>query len=129
MYILNLEDNVFKQVDITKVIRQFGKHEVDWVRNLGDGIEKLEMQMQSDKPYDLIISDMWYPEFPGGSDANSGDKLVKIIKEKGWNVPIIICSSVDYSYHEIFGNVHYSKEEPWENELAALIRKLMQTKR
>lgn len=129
MYILNLEDNVFKQVDITKVIRQFGKHEVDWVRNLGDGIEKLEMQMQSDKPYDLIISDMWYPEFSGGSDANSGDKLVKIIKEKGWNVPIIICSSVDYSYHEIFGNVHYSKEKPWENELAALIRKLIQTKR
>lgn len=63
------------------------------------------------KPYDLIITDMWYPEKPGGRDTDSGEALIKEVKERGWGIPIILCSSVNYHFPGILGSVHYSENE------------------
>lgn len=126
MRILNLEDNVFKHHDICKAIERgsFANLKIDCVGNLADGISKIEEAIDQEKPYDLIITDMWYPEKPGGSDNDSGEVLIKEVKEKGWDIPIILCSSVNYRFPGIFGSVHYSENEDWETELVKLIKKL-----
>ena len=127
MKILNLEDNVFKHRDIIKALARgsFGKNEIDWVRNLEDGIAKIKEHIELGETYDLIITDMWYPEFPGGSDADSGEKLIAISKENGWSAPIILCSSVNYHFPGILGAVHYSENEDWEEQLVELIRRIV----
>ena len=115
MYILNLEDNVFKHHDICRAIERgsFENLKIDCVGNLADGLSKIEG-----------ITDMWYPEKSGGADNNSGEILIKEVRERGWDVPIILCSSVNYCYPGILGSIHYSEKEDWETELVKLIRKL-----
>lgn len=126
MYILNLEDNVFKHHDICKAVERgyFANLKIDCVGNLADGLSKIEEAINQEKPYDLIITDMWYPEKPGGSDNDSGDALIKEVKERGWDIPIILCSSVNYRFPGILGSVHYSENEDWESEIVKLIKKL-----
>ena len=127
MLVLNIEDNVFKHLDICKALRAGGLTElnIDCKGNLKDGIELIEKHNEMGKPYDLIITDMWYPESFGGREAESGDKLIKIAQENRWRIPIILCSSVNYNYPDILGSVHYSENEDWENKLLQLVRKLI----
>lgn len=126
MYILNLEDNMYKHHDICKVLRggRFGVVNIENVRNLEDGVERIEEQIESGHPYDCIITDMWYPERPGGGDAPSGEELIQMAKEKDWKIPIILCSSMNYRYPEIYGSVHYAKDEEWERDLLNLVKGL-----
>lgn len=64
MHILNLEDNVFKHHDICRAIERgsFENLKIDCVGNLADGLSKIEGAISKGKLYDLIITDMWYPE-------------------------------------------------------------------
>lgn len=126
MYILNLEDNVFKHHDICKAIERgsFQNLRIDHVGNLKDGIERIKEQNEIEKPYDLIITDMWYPEMSGGGDSASGEKLIQIVNEQGLDIPVILCSSVKYRFPQILGSVHYAENEEWETEIIDLIKKL-----
>lgn len=126
MYILNLEDNVFKYYNICRAIERgsFADLKIDHIEDLEGGISKIEESIDNGKSYDVIITDMWYPKKTGGGDANSGEELIKIIKEKGWNIPIILCSSVNYCYPGIAGSVHYSENKDWESELVRLIKEI-----
>lgn len=125
MYILNLEDDVYKHHDICKALEHggLGKLTIDCVRNLEDGIELIKKNLE-EQPYDLIITDMWYPEKPGGEEVASGEKLIQSVKENGWNIPVILCSSVSYRFPEILGSVYYSEKEDWENEMVNLIKRI-----
>ena len=67
---------------------------------------------------------MWYPEYSGGQEAESGEKLINTVKENRWNIPIILCSSVNYRFPEILGSVHYSENEDWENILIQLVKQI-----
>ncbi|MCR5255599.1 MAG: response regulator [Acetatifactor sp.] len=124
MHILNLEDNVFKHHDICKAIERgsFANLKIECVGNLTDGINKIEDAIKQDNPYDLVISDMWYPEAPGESEKKCGEALINIFRERDWDIPIILCSSVNYRFPEILGSVYYSENEDWESELVKLIR-------
>ena len=113
MFVLNMEDDIYKHHDISKALRNGGLSElrIEWEENLKAGINKIREQTELGRPYDLIITDMWYPEHSGGQEVESGEKLIKTVKENGWNIPIILCSSVNYRYPEILGVVHYSENE------------------
>ena len=126
MRVLNLEDNVYKHNDICKVLNngEFGEVNIECARNLEEGLEKIEEQNSKEASYDLIITDMWYPQKAHEEDTNSGEILINKAIDRGWNIPIILCSSVRYRIPGILGSVHYSKNEDWENELVTLIKKL-----
>ena len=126
MFVLNIEDDIYKHHDICKALRNDGLSElrIDLEGNLSDGIKKIREQNALGKPYDLIITDMWYPEYSGGQEAESGEKLINTVKENRWNIPIILCSSVNYRFPEILGSVHYSENEDWENILIQLVKQI-----
>ena len=126
MFVLNIEDDVYKHHDICKALRNGGLSElrIELEGNLSDGIKKIREQNALGKPYDLIITDMWYPEYSGGQEAESGEKLINVVKENGWNIPIILCSSVNYRFSDILGSVHYSENEDWENILIQLVKQI-----
>ncbi|WP_157752296.1 hypothetical protein [Pseudobutyrivibrio ruminis] len=44
--VLNLEDNAIKHSKIARVIKRIGEANIDWVRNLEDGMELIESFLQ-----------------------------------------------------------------------------------
>lgn len=126
MYVLNLEDNAFKQSAIEAAVKGAGPKDlrIDCVDNLEDGLKMIREHKESGDPYDLIITDMWYPEYSCGSDSKSGEKLIETVKNNGWNIPVILCSSQNYKYPGILGSVHYTENGDWEYEMAQLVKQL-----
>ena len=127
MFILNIEDDVFKHHSICKALRSGGFNDlhIECKGNLKEGIDAIEKHNEMGQSYDLIITDMWYPESSGGREAESGEKFIGIAQERLWNIPIILCSSVNYNYPGILGSVHCSENEDWENKIVQLVRKAM----
>lgn len=119
MRVLNLEDNAFKHYEIKKALSALGITRTDWVRNLEDGLK-----MTREEKYDLYITDMWYPETPGGPEGRSGDLFIKEIIKRGDPTPLILCSNQNYSYPEILGTLYYSERSDWELELGRFVRSL-----
>lgn len=124
MFILNIEDDIYKHHDICTVLKRggFSSLQIDCEENLEGGMNRIKKQIESGKPYDLIITDMWYPECPGGMEKESGVKLIHAVKENRWDIPIILCSSVRYRTSCILGCVHYSENEDWESEIIRLAK-------
>ena len=121
MKVLNVEDTAIKHANIRKVLNQSGITEIDWAKNLADGIALL----QQPKVYDLVITDMYYPLESGGSEEEAGKILISKMKEMQLNIPIIVCSSARYRIEEILGAVLYSEKNDWERQLQELVRSLM----
>jgi DNA-binding response OmpR family regulator len=119
MKILHIEDNVYKYHEINKVINQCGRHVVDWVECLNDGIKMME-----ENEYDLVITDMYYPIEKNGEEIEAGDLFIRESSKRGWKVPIILCSSLAYHYPELLGTIHFSFNGDWEDDFKNYMKKL-----
>lgn len=124
MRILNIEDTMLKHMDIARAVRKLGRVELDHAKNLKSGLTMIEASFAENRPYDVIISDMYYPADEDGVDADSGNRLIEIMKEKEANIPIIICSTVRFRIPEILGVVYYSANADWERELLELLKEV-----
>ncbi len=124
MRVLNIEDSPIKHKAIKDVLESCRITEVDNELNLEDGVNRYKEALSEGNPYDLIISDMWYPPAKGVHEERSGHLLVKMSLEEHWEIPIIICSNQNYDYPEIFGTLYYSENEDWEGKLRGYIKKL-----
>ena len=122
MYILNVEDDVFKHQAIAKAIhRQFDDVSIEWEKNLEDAMNKIALQEENGKPFDIIITDMWYPKSHNGAEEESGLELISMLREANSDIPIIVCSSVKYRLDNVAGCVRYSSDSDWEYDLFELI--------
>jgi CheY-like chemotaxis protein len=64
----------------------------------------------TDETFDLIVTDMHYPLEKGAvADHNAGFILIEQMKEKGIHIPVIICSTRNFSSPDVFGTVWYNK--------------------
>ena len=99
MRVLNIEDDTFKHNDICKALSGCGIKDVEWSNNLADGWKQIKNSMDSNNPYDLIITDMYYPGEPGGREEQSGDVLIdRVIKNN-------TCNSLLQRESQIPGNI------------------------
>jgi len=126
MKILHLEDDVFKRKRIERVLCSAGVNNSIWVKNLEDGIICIEEAQSKSEPYELIISDMYYPLKNGGREAEAGTELLSILKNKGIDTPVIICSSARLRIREAYGCLWYSENSDWDRQLEALLRKIQE---
>lgn len=125
MKVLNLEDNVYKQVDMRKALDWCGVNDVDQVENMEDGFRKIYELSDSGETYDVIITDMHYPlSKDSKSDFDVGKKLLKRLKEENINIPIIVCSSRNFKIPGVFGEVWYHKSVDINWEFKKLLEKL-----
>ncbi len=121
MRVIHFEDDSMKHSKIARELQSCGIQEIEWVRTLNDGIHKLTLE---DNTYDLIISDMWFPKESGTPDEESGHELITFAKKHELNIPIIICSSIQYRIPDILGAIHYSDKSNWEQELRELVNQI-----
>lgn len=125
MRILHIEDNAYKQEAIANVLNEFDSISIDWVECLKDGIMKVEESYSNDMPYDLVITDMYYPVEKDGEEVEAGEQFIREATKRKWNVPVILCSSMDFYYPEIYGVLLYSFNDTWKDNLRRYIKKLM----
>ena len=124
MKVLNIEDDAFKHNDICKVLTSCGGNTVYWEKNYEDGWKAIKNAEDAEKPYDLIITDMYYPREAGGREEASGEWIIQKVIDQELKVPVILCSSVNLRFSEIFGYVYYNRIRNWEDDLKLLINKL-----
>ena len=106
-----VDDDVFKGKDIRKALEFNGIRNITSARNQ----EKLWEQIyHGEDKIDLIVTDMQYPLEAGGTvDEEAGLKLIERMKKEKIDIPVIVCSSLNYSIPDILGSV-------WYNELSDL---------
>ena len=99
-----MDDDFFKGADIRKALEFNGIRSVMIVRNQ----EKLWNQIyHGEDKIDLIVTDMQYPLEAGEDiDEEAGFKLIERMEKEKIDIPVIVCSSLNYSgltYWEAYG--------------------------
>lgn len=121
--VLCVEDNSEKYMAIHRFLRNQEISKVDWATNAERAMSSIEEATNSDRQYDLIISDMHFDYF-GTDDREAGEKLMYLLREKGYDIPIIFCSSQNWNIPGAFGSIFYNPRRDWELEAADLLRRL-----
>ncbi len=124
MKILIIEDTAMKFASICRTLKNAGFTEIDNEKNLEAGLKAIESSVQSDDKYNVIITDMWYPREERGQEEQCGLELVDTVKERGYNIPVIICSNQQYRHENALGEVLYKENGDWDKELLiSLVKK------
>lgn len=101
------DDDVIKGADIRKALDFNGVRNIMTVRNQ----EKLWEQIyHGEDKIDLIVTDMQYPLEAGEAiDEEAGLKLIERMQKEKIDIPVIVCSSLNYSIPDILGSVWYNE--------------------
>uniref|UniRef100_UPI004056AD73 response regulator n=1 Tax=Agathobacter sp. TaxID=2021311 RepID=UPI004056AD73 len=105
--VLNIEDTMTKHVAVLKALNKCGIQSVDHATTAMEGLAKIELAIEEGNPYDLIVSDMYFPLFPGERDTQAGMYIIKELKNRKWNIPVVVCSSARFRIPEIVGCIYY----------------------
>ena len=102
-----VDDDVFKGSDIRKALEFNGIRSIVTVRNQ----EKLWEQIcHGEDKIDLIVTDMQYPLGEGEAvDEEAGFKLIERMEKEKIEIPVIVCSSLNYRIPNILGSIWYNK--------------------
>ena len=123
--VLNIEDLATKHVAIRRALEKCGVPYIDHVDNAVEALDIIEAAIEDGKPYDLIVSDMYFPMTKGGMEAQSGMYVIEELQARGIKVPVIVCSSARMVIPEIVGCIHFSPR----NDLDADMREMIETVR
>lgn len=117
-----VDDDVFKGFNIRKALEFNGIRNIMTVRNQ----EKLWEQIDhGGEQIDLIVTDMQYPLEAGEPvEEEAGFKLIERMKKEKIGIPIIVCSSLNYSIPNILGSVWYNELNDLNSNFREVLSKL-----
>ena len=122
--VLNIEDTISKHVNICRSLSKCGiaSDIIDHTTTALDGIAMIEKAIREEKPYDLLVLDMYFPMAPRERMTQSGLYVLEELKNKKIDIPIIICSSVQLCIPEVVGCIHYNE---WYGDLDGDMREMI----
>lgn len=116
------DDDVLKGTDIRKALEFNGVRNIMIVRNQAKLWEQI---YHGENKIDLIVTDMQYPLEAGEAvDEEAGFKLIEKMKKEKIEIPIIVCSSVNYSIPDILGSVWYNELNDLDSNFKEVLGKL-----
>lgn len=117
-----VDDDVFKGIDIQKALEFNGIQNIMTVRDQ----EKLWEQIyHGEDKIDLIVTDMQYPlKAEGAINEEAGFKLMERMEKEKIDIPVIVCSSLNYKIPDILGSVWYSKLSDLNSNFKEVLDKL-----
>jgi len=121
--VLNIEDLPTKHVAVRRALERCGVPYVEHAETAVDGLDMIEAAIAEGRPYDMIVSDMYFPISKGGSEVQAGMYVIEELQARGIDVPVIVCSSARMVIPEIVGCIHYN---PYRNDLDADMRELIE---
>lgn len=102
-----VDDDVIKGIDIQRALKFNG---IKNIMIVGDQEKLWEQIYYGEEKIDLIVTDMQYPMKEGKTiDEEAGFKLIEKMEKEKIDIPIIVCSSLNYSIPNILGSVWYNK--------------------
>ena len=122
--VLNIEDTVEKHVAVRRALQKCGVPFVDHADNASDGLDMVEAAIAEGKPYDLIVSDWFFPRSKGGPERESGNYVISELLAREINVPVIVCSSDRLLIQEAVGCIHYSPRNDLDADMMELVEKV-----
>lgn len=121
--VLNIEDYMSKHVDVLRALNRCGVPNVDHAMTAVEGLDMIEAALEEGKPYHAIVSDMYFPISPGGMETQAGMYVIDELRNRGIDVPIIVCSSARMVIPDIVGCIYYN---PIRNDLDADMREMIE---
>lgn len=122
---LVIEDDVFKFNDIRKALEFNGITNIVHMSNQEDAWEAICKSADQNAPFGVIITDMQYPLAAlMDIDTEAGFKLIERLKKEEINIPVIICSSINYRVTECLGSVWYNELSDLEFDFKELLDRL-----
>ena len=122
--VLNIEDLPSKHAAVRRALERCGIPYIDHVDNAVDGLDRIEAAIVEGKPYDLIVSDMYFPMSKGGMEVQAGMYVIEELSARGIDVPIIVCSSARMVIPEIVGCIHYSSRNDLDADMREMIEQI-----
>lgn len=119
--VLNLEDTPSKHAAVVRSLYQCGINHVDHAKTAMEGLVMIENAIEEGKPYHLIVSDMYFPIFPGEGESQAGLYIIEELQNRQIDVPIIVCSSARMVIPEIVGCIHYSARRDLDEDMREMI--------
>ncbi len=122
--VLNIEDLPSKHVAVRRALERCGIPYIDHVDNAVDGLDMVEAAIAEGKPYDLVVSDMYFPMSKGGMEVQAGMYVIEELQARGIDVPVIVCSSARMVIPEIVGCIHYSSRNDLDADMREMIEQI-----
>lgn len=123
--VLIVDDSVYKAMDITRAMEYSGVSDITRVRDQESAFEAIYEGIKNKAPFGLIVTDMHYPLEKGmEAERDAGYILIERLKEERIRIPVIICSSQNYSEPGILGTVWYNQLCDLSKEFKDLLSKL-----
>jgi len=125
MKTLILDDNIFKTVAIQRALKDCGITDIKSVSDQESGMNYIYQCMKEEAPVDLIVTDMHYPLEPRAvADTEAGFKLIDRLEKEGLEIPIIICSSLNFKEPRVLGTVWYNEIRDIGRDFRELLKQL-----
>lgn len=121
--VLNFEDTMTKHVAVLRALNKCGIRMVDHATTAMEGLAMIELAIEEGQPYDLIVSDMYFPIFPHERETQAGMYVIEELKNRQIDVPIIVCSSARFCIPEIVGCIYY---DVFKGDLDADMREMIE---
>ena len=118
--VLIVDDNCLKTFDIKRALEFNSISKIKMVSSQ----DKVWELLEKGECFDLIVTDMHYPLKAGEiADHNAGYILIDRLKENCISIPVIICSTRNFTSPDVLGTVWYNKLTDMEFEFKALLEK------
>lgn len=124
MKIIQFEDTAAKRSSVKTVLRRFGVRDSAWAQSVEEGLQMMEEAASEGHPYDVIISDMYYPITKYGPEAQAGKELIRLLQEKGIDTPVIVLSSTRFHIENSYRTLWYDERSDWERELTQVLKEI-----
>lgn len=116
------DDDVFKATDIRKALKSNGVRNIMTVR---DQAKLWEQIYHGEDKINLIVTDMQYPLEAGKAvDEDAGFKLIERMKKEKIDIPVIVCSFLNYRIPDILGSVWYNELNDLNSNFKEVLGKL-----
>ena len=80
---------------VLSTLEEIGIETIHQVQYCDDAFLKIMKANQDNNPYDLLIADLSFKEDHRKQEYKSGEDLIKVLREKGVEIPIIVYSGED----------------------------------
>ena len=119
---LIIDDDIYKTIDIQRALEFCGITNIKTVSNQKSGMKYLYQCKEDGMPVELIVTDMHYPLEAGEkADEEAGFKLVERLEQEQIDIPVIICSSLNFKEPRVLGTVWYNKMRDLNQDFKAIL--------
>ena len=126
--VINIEDDAIKHTAIRRALKSNGISHVERARDAEEGLDMLDNAIEKGEPYDILVLDMQFP-VKGAYNKEAGRYIIKELKRKNINIPIVICSSINYNIPDVVACIFYNKSRNLNWDIKEMIKKLNIAKR